>query len=139
MGIYFRSMVGIIVEVLSLVVLPMVLNKTTENRFHGIKPHLREIWFGIGFVYAIYALQRPESEQYFMSLKKGFGALYPVQSYILAAFFGAILFTGYWSFLGRILPTNVSGSGIERQAETKKPAVQQSSQGANSPNIVGND
>jgi hypothetical protein len=134
-------MVAIIIEVLSLVVLPMVLNKTTEDRFHGIKPHLREIWFVIAFVYTTYALFRPESERYFMLLKRGFGATYPMQSYILAALLGVVLFTGYWWFLGVILPTNVSGSEMGQQGETKKPETQQSNQGTNNnnTNIVGNN
>jgi hypothetical protein len=58
-------------------------------------------------------------------------------SYFLAAAFGAILFTGYWCFLGRILPAKVNADG-SRQSDAKKPDIQQTSEGSNSPNIIGN-
>src|SRR6266481_7206037 len=116
-------MVELLVGIFTLVVLTVVINKTTEDRFHAIKPHLREVWWALGFVYISYRVFRPESEQYFMTLKRGFGAQHPASSYLLAAFAGAMLFTSYWRFLGKVLPVKAESSD-QRQAEPKKPEVQ---------------
>lgn len=135
-------MVEFLVGIFIVVVIGVVLDKTTEDRFHDIKPHLREIWWVIGFLYVAYWILRPESEQYFMALKKGFGVMYPVASYALAAILGAALFTGYWLLLGIILPTTMKGAETDQDKEPPKPPpIEQHSTGNKSPNtvIIGND
>jgi hypothetical protein len=86
----------------------------------------------------MYWVFRPESERYFMTLKQGFGVQHPTGSYILAACAGAMLFTSYWWLLGKALPVKAQ-TNHQQQGEPKKPDVQQSSQGANSPNIIGDN
>src|SRR6266478_9356992 len=130
-------MAGILIPILVFVVLTVVINKTTEDRFHSIKPHLREVWWVLGFIYITYWILRPESESYFMARKNGFGASHPAQSYVLAATLGAVLFIGYWWFLGLVLPPSVGGTETERNQN--KPAVGQTNHGNNNTNITGND
>ena len=131
-------MLEFLIGIFTLVILTVVINKTTEERFHAIKPHLREVWWILGFIYLTYWLFRPGGERYFMSLKQGFGAQHPISSYLLAACAGAVLFASYWWVLGKALPAKAD-TDAQPQGEQKKPDVQQSSEGANSPNIVGDN
>lgn len=131
-------MVEFLIGIITLVVLTVVINKTTEDRFHAIKPHLREIWWVLGFIYVAYWLFRAESERYFMALKHGFGMQHPFGSYVLAALMGMALFVSYWGLLGALFPIEAKSESLpEQHPEPKKPDVQQNSQGNNSPNIVG--
>jgi hypothetical protein len=128
-------MVARIIAIVSFVVLPMLVNKTTEDRFQGIKPYLREIWLVMAFIYAVWVLSRPESERYFMAVKQALGVKYPVSCYIFVAIFGALLFVGYWWLLGRGLSAETNdGRALQGQNPTPPPTAQTSS-GANSPNI----
>jgi hypothetical protein len=136
-----------LIGIVTLVVLTVVINKTTEDRLHAIKPHLREIWWALGFIYVTYWIWRPESEKYLMALKQGFGASYPTSSYILVGVLGFVLFVGYWWSLGIVLPAKASENA--QQAEDKKPLtpapparkpdISQESKGDNSPNVIGNN
>jgi hypothetical protein len=130
-------MVAILIAIFNLVVLPVVVERTIEDRFHAIKPHLREIWWLIGFVYIGYWIFLDGSERYFMAAKQGFGVTHPIVSCFIVALAGAALFSAYWWFLGKALPVKAD-SEEPPQGEQKKPDVQQNSEGSNSPNIVGN-
>jgi hypothetical protein len=137
-AILSRSMLAILFEFLTLLVLPIMINKTTEDRFSWLKPRLREAWCVIAFVYTLIVLLRSESEQYFMTLKRGFGTEYPVLSYFLIAVFGAALFIGYWWFLGKALP--VKANDAQQQQEPKKSTgPQQTTSGDKSPIISGSN
>jgi hypothetical protein len=135
-------MAEFLIGIVTLVILTVVINKTTEDRLHAIKPHLREIWWVLGFIYVTYWIWRPESEKYFMTLKHGLGASYPMSSYVLVGILGFVLFTGYWWSLGIVLPAEAS-EGTQQPEDkkppepsppAKKPNVQQDSKGNNSPN-----
>ena len=139
-------MAAIVLEVLAVFVIPVVINKTTEDRFHGIKPYLREIWFGIVVIFLISVVLRPEGEKFFMSFQKSLSRDHPVASYVAVGSLGMVLFVGYWWFLGTILPGNATAQQPQQtqqaqQGEDKKPDVQQNSKGNNSPNtsITGNN
>ena len=139
-GVQFRPMSGFLIGIFTLVVLTVLLTKTTEDRFHWVKPHLREVWWIVGYGYLAFWIWQPESEQYFMTLKRGFGAYYPRGSYLLVACAGAVLFMAYWWCLGKLLPVQAS-MNEPPQGEQRKPDVKQSSEGNYSPNtaIIGNN
>lgn len=129
-------------EILALFVVPFLITKTVEGRLHSIEPYLREIWFGVGFLYFLLVLLRSEGNQQIMSLRMDFGSRYPVGSYFFAAACGVLLFSGYWYFLGRALPVKANNQPSPQHQEPPKPApVQQQSSGTASPNtsIIGNN
>lgn len=84
--------------VVATVVLPVLINKSTESgRFDWIKPRLRQIWTAIFAFFSLYLLQKPAAMEVAMKLHTRLpGPL----GYVVAAICGALLLCGYWWFTG---------------------------------------
>lgn len=109
-------MLDLVVFVVLAVVLPVVINKTTESgHFHWIKPHLRAIWTAILAFFSVYVLYKPAAQEIVMHLHTRWPGL---QGYILASLTGAAMLCAYWWLTGRMLTPPHAGS-----AQTSKSGV----------------
>jgi hypothetical protein len=90
-------MLDILAFVLTLLVLPVLINKSTEGRFDSIKPFLRHIWTVIFAFFSLYLLQKPVAMEIAMKLHTRLPGHW---GYIVAAICGALLLCGYWWFTG---------------------------------------
>jgi hypothetical protein len=87
--------------VVCLIVIPVVINKSTEGRFEGIKPHLREIWTALAAFFSPYFLWKPAALEVAVQARQQFSS--PL-SYIAVWIIGGLLFCGYYWFAGKMFP-----------------------------------
>jgi hypothetical protein len=111
-----------LVGFVSLVVVPVLINKSTEHNLDWIRPRLREAWSGVGVIYATYILSTDTVKLWFVSWRNGFGSQHPELSYLALAGGATAIAFGYWHFLGRLLPTKKS---TEAAAEKEQPPKNQ--------------
>jgi hypothetical protein len=88
--------------VISMGILPMLINKTTEGRFDWIKPRLPIAWMVILTFYSLYLLGRPPLIEIAMKLHKM--TLSGIAGYLIVGFLGALVFCGYWWFVSKMFP-----------------------------------
>jgi len=82
------------------VLLPLLINKTTEHRLQWLKPeHLRPIWTVVFALFSSYLLQRQAVLEFVVNLHQKIGGW----GYPLAAVTGALLLSGYWWLTGVML------------------------------------
>lgn len=95
--------------VFATVVLPILVNKTTEKgRFDWIHPHLRWLWTVVFAFVSLYLLEKPMLREATMRTKESLDHASPVWGYIFCGIVGASLLCGYWWFAGKIIPSEVS-------------------------------
>ena len=96
-------MLELLVFILLSVVVPMLVNKTTESHLHWLKPRwLRPIWTVVFAIFSLYLLQKPTALEFVMALhQKWHGWV----GYIVFGLGGALLLTGYWWLTGTMLKT----------------------------------
>ena len=120
-----RLLLEILFFIITVGVLPVVINKSTEVHLDWVRRYLRELWFGIFvFFFAYWIFTKPEITEEAVRLHKNLtGSL----GYGVAALFGATLCCGFWWFTGRVLsspvvvPSSVSlqpASPVSHQAIT---------------------
>jgi hypothetical protein len=84
----------------SLVVIPVLINKSTEGeRFDWIKPHLREAWTLVFVFVSSYFLSKPSIWEFTMNASKQWS---PWVAYPLVAVTGALLLSGYYWLAGQM-------------------------------------
>jgi hypothetical protein len=94
-------MLDLAVFVVIAVVLPVVINKTTEGgHFHWIKPYLREIWTGILALGVLDLLLKPAPQDTMMKLHSTFPGML---GYVVAGVVGAALLCALWWTSGTML------------------------------------
>jgi hypothetical protein len=93
-----------VVALLALIVLPVLINKSTEAHLGFVKSHLRSMWTGTAALFSVYYLMK---SSYFVGvavqLHQRWRA-HPWLGYLLAAFVGASLLCIYWWLAGRLFP-----------------------------------
>jgi hypothetical protein len=93
----------LIISIISSVVIPLLINKTTENRLDWVKPYLRQAWCAVVLMYVIYFLTTDAAKQLVLSWAK-VGNVHPVLVYVVPAAMGAIIAPSYWWLMGKLLP-----------------------------------
>src|SRR5205809_4048719 len=89
-------------------IIPVAINKSTEIHFDWAKRYLREIWTGIFVFFAIYWLFKPEVISMASDWHKNWHGW---TAYAAWSFFGAVLFSGFWYFTGKVaVSSNVKDS-----------------------------
>jgi hypothetical protein len=106
----------LLISIISLVVVPMLVNKTTEHHLDWIKPYLRQAWCAVAFVYVVYFLTTDTAKQLFASWRSGFGNAHPVLAYAIPAFTGGILAPAYWWLMGKLLPRDKTETATKTAA-----------------------
>lgn len=95
-----------IVGIITVVVVPVVINKSTESgHLDWIKQYLRPIWTGIFIIYAVYLLQKTSSMEATMELHKKINLPSPVV-YLIVGLLGAVILCGYWWLTGKLFSEN---------------------------------
>jgi hypothetical protein len=95
-------MFDIIAIILAAVILPVLINKTTEIHFDWLKPYLRQVWTGIFFFFSFYFLIGNQiALEVAVKLHKQWQGV-SWFGYIVSGFCGAALLCGYWWFTGKI-------------------------------------
>ena len=119
-------MLDLIIFVLLAVVVPVVVNKTTESgHFQWIKPRLRLIWTAILMLFTVYFFQKQASLEIAMDLHKRWSSL-PWLGYVLAGTLGAFILCGYWWLTGKMLSTPEplqKQKAVQPAAEDKPPTL----------------
>ena len=93
------SVVDSILLLLSLLVAPVLVNKSTEGeQFDWVKPYLRPAWTAFFIVWFCYALSKTPVEV-FMTIRK----FSPWLVYPILAVAGAVILCGYYWAMGRML------------------------------------
>jgi hypothetical protein len=93
-------MLEIIFFVLVTLVLPVVIERTTEGRFKWIKVYERQIWTAIFAFLSLYLLNRPEAVEVAVKLHNYIAR--PWLGYVLAGVLGGLLLCCYWWFTGLV-------------------------------------
>jgi hypothetical protein len=94
------DLLQLVFVVLTLGVLPVVINKSTEGkRFDWLHPHLRIVWTVLFVFYSWYLLTQPRAQEVLMWLHQ---TRKPILAYPLLALVGAILLCGYYWFAGKV-------------------------------------
>lgn len=105
-------MFELLLLILGMLVLPIVVNKTTEKgRFDWIHQHLRWIWTVIFAFVSLYLLEKPIAREAAMRIKESLCHVSPVWGYVVCGIVGASILCGYWWFSGKIIPSE-QGSGM---------------------------
>jgi hypothetical protein len=93
--------VDILVFLVLAVVLPVVINKTTERGyFHWVVPYLRPIWTAILAILSIYILAKATIQEAVVNLHPRIPG---VAGYLISAAAGAMLLCAYWWLTGKVL------------------------------------
>jgi hypothetical protein len=101
-------MLELVVFILLAVVLPMLVNKTTEHHLHWLKPHwLRPLWTMVFAILSLYLLQKPTVQEFVMNLHKRWPEWV---GYLVFGLAGMILLSGYWWLTGKMLSPPTSGA-----------------------------
>jgi hypothetical protein len=104
------------VAIVSMGVLPVLVNKSTEHgRFDWIHPYLRQIWTGTFMFYSWYVLHSNSDHPIFMWLHTN---VKPWLAYAIMAFFGALLFCGYYWFAGQVFKPSAQGPALSPASPT---------------------
>jgi hypothetical protein len=124
-----------IVGFVSLVVVPVLINKSTENNLDWIKPRLREAWCLVGLIYSCYILSTDTVKLWFVSWRNGFGSRHPELSYLTLAAGAIAIAIGYWNFLGQLLlPEESTETAAEKEQlhkAKKHPETEENKLGTN--------
>src|SRR5271166_94919 len=117
-------MLDLLIFILGLVVVPVLINRTTETHLHWLKPqHLRPIWTVVFAIFSLYLLQKPTAQEFVMSLHQRWHGWI---GYAVFGVAGAVLLAGYWWLTGVMLkpPPKFDASNPEvaqKQATDEKP------------------
>lgn len=118
----------IILLLLTVTVVPIVINKTTERgRFDFLHPWLREIWVALLVFYTYYLLSRPPVEGFMVGYRR-----YGKSLYLVTFVAGGVLLSLYWWVTGWALketsstapPPSVAASERPKETTKKKIAVE---------------
>jgi hypothetical protein len=104
------------------VVLPIVVNKTTEGYLNWIKPHLRWVWTGIFAFLTCYGLSRPIAWEFTVNLHKNWHGS-PILGYALWASFGILLFSFYWWLAGKSFYSGGPPSPVVASSRPQPPTA----------------
>lgn len=92
------AMFDLLFFVLLTVVVPVLINRTTESHLHWLKPHhLRPIWTVVFAIFSLYLLQKPSALEVVMGLHQKWNGWI---GYLVFGLAGALLLTGYWWLTG---------------------------------------
>jgi len=86
----------LLIGFVSLVIMPLLVNKTTEAHFNWVMPYLRQVWCGVALVYVVYFLTTDTGKQLMIDIETDFGSKHPVMTLSAAILLGAILAPSYW-------------------------------------------
>jgi hypothetical protein len=116
-------MLELLAFVVSIAVLPVLVNKSTEGRFEWVKRHLRSLWTATLTFFTVYFLNKQGVLEVTMQVQHRIEQ-HPSIGYAIAATSGAILLCGYWWLAGRIfvphLPPPASPTAAEIAAEVAR-------------------
>jgi hypothetical protein len=101
----FASIIPAMLDILAFlflaVVLPLLINKTTEHHLQWIKPHhLRPIWTVVFVGFSLYLLHKPMVLEFAMQLHQRWEGWI---GYLIFGLAGALLLSGYWWLTGKML------------------------------------
>ena len=100
----------VLLEILALLVLPLLLTKTTERgRFDWIHRYLREGWTLVLFVYTLAKVHG----EVMTHIHSRLGSAYPKASYLLVGMLGFVVCCAYWAITGWVLD----------KAESEEPPI----------------
>jgi hypothetical protein len=94
----------ILIGVLTLVVLPILINKSTEQHFSWVKNWLRELWCAVALIYSYYGATRLG---WIMRAHGTLGVAYPRGSYVIVGLIGVFVACGFWWVAGQVFPSAV--------------------------------
>ena len=124
--------------IITVVVLPMLINKTTEIHFDWAKRYLRELWWGVLVYYTILcAVVSSDFREIVVEAKRGFGVNYPRLSFVAAGVIGAVVFIGYWWIVGKVIPIKATASSKDSTQATAPDGTVDSS--ANAPSAAASE
>jgi len=92
----------VVLTLLTLVALPMLINKSTEGRGDWIKKYLREAWFVVAMVYVVIMTFLPAGRDFVRKNTPAFAASHPIWSYIIVGIGAATVACVYWFALGKL-------------------------------------
>lgn len=97
--------VAALLSILTLLVIPMLINKSTEGRGDWVKRYLREAWFCVAVIYLMTIALLPDGRDFIVRNKPAFAVSHPAWSYIIVATGAAALAVAYWFILGKLAPS----------------------------------
>lgn len=116
-------MLDIVAIIVLTVVLPVLINKTTEHHFDWVKPYVRQLWTGVLAFFSMYYLtNRTYAVEVAVRLHQRWHTI-PWLGYLVAGLCGALLLCGYWWFTGEIFgksqaaTASTSGGGAASPTE----------------------
>jgi hypothetical protein len=93
-------MFELVIFVLLALVVPVLVNKTTESHLHWLTPrHLRPIWTVVFAILSLYLLQKPTAHEFIARLHLRWHG----RSYLVLGLAGGLLLYGYWWLTGVML------------------------------------
>lgn len=120
-------MLEFIIFLLLAVVVPVVVNKTTEaGHLNWIKPHLRLVWTGIFLILSIYLLDKQGPLEITMSLHKRWSEV-ALLGYVAWGAVGAVTLCAYWWLTGKMVPSvappETRATPIAKATDEKPPTL----------------
>jgi hypothetical protein len=107
-------------------VLPVVVNKSTEAHLDWVRRWLRELWFGIFvFFFAYWLITKPEIAEGAVSLHKHLPGWI---GYGVTAVIGAVICGGFWWFTGKVAPVNPVATEAGSTAASSQTTTNSSAQ-----------
>src|SRR5437016_3588800 len=111
----------LVISIISLVVMPVLINKTTERHLDWIKPYLRQAWCVIAILYVVYFLTTETAKGWFVSWHNGFGTSHPELAYVTVAGATAVIVPAYWWFMGKLLPSESGRVAANSRSHDETP------------------
>lgn len=124
----------LLVSIVSLVVVPVLVNKTTETHLNWLKPYLRQVWCVIALVYVIYFLTTDTGKELLIATQSSFGFKHPVLTIGLSLLLGGVIAPSYWWLMGKLMPANTeTGTGSVESADKNSKLIIHSALYGNGP------
>src|SRR6266852_3862183 len=111
------------ISIVSLVVVPLLINKTTERHFDWVKPYLRQAWCAVALAYVMYFLTTETAKQLLMSWRNGFGNAHPVLAFVVPAIVGAMVAPAYWWLMGKLLSSDSGTAKLKGKSTSPKLVI----------------
>lgn len=114
-----RLLLEIVFFAITVGVLPIVINKSTEVHLDWVRRYLREIWFGIFVFFLVYwVFTKPEITEAVVNLHQH---LHGWIGYVVVGISGAILFCGFWWLTGVTLKPPQPPAQVAAPKQDEKP------------------
>jgi hypothetical protein len=113
-----RLLLEILFFIITVGILPVVINKSTEVHLDWVRRYLRQLWSGIfAFFLVSWLATKPEIAGGVTTMHK---QLHGWLGYGIAGLLGACIFCGFWWFTGRVVPSLDSDRSFPPKEPTKE-------------------